>query len=117
MYHTNWIEGPWWSGTFVSESVIRVPLIIRGSGIAPGRIADVVRLIDVTVVPGDGDEVRLPAPAAGELLAKMERRMALKDAEIALVVEQHAATLDAFLSWNAKHFPHATWISRTWRAS
>jgi hypothetical protein len=58
----------------------------------------------VTVVPGGGDEVRLPDPAAGELLAKMERRMALKDAEIALVVEQHAATLDAFLSWNAKHF-------------
>jgi hypothetical protein len=30
--------------------------------------------------------------------------MALKDAEIALIVEQNAAALDAFVSWNAKHF-------------
>lgn len=58
----------------------------------------------VTVVPGIGYETRLAAATAGELLAKMEKRMALKDAEIALVVEQHAASLTAFLSWNAKHF-------------
>ncbi|HUE90433.1 MAG TPA: hypothetical protein VMO26_30475 [Vicinamibacterales bacterium] len=62
------------------------------------------RRYSVTVVPGGGDEARLPAPRAGEVLAKMERRMALKDAEIALIVEQHAATLTAFVSWNAKHF-------------
>jgi hypothetical protein len=34
----------------------------------------------------------------------MEKRMALKDAEIAIVVEEHASTLTAFLSWNARHF-------------
>jgi hypothetical protein len=34
----------------------------------------------------------------------MEKRMALKDAEIALIVEQHASALSAFVSWNAKHF-------------
>jgi hypothetical protein len=34
----------------------------------------------------------------------MEQRMALKDAEIALAVEEHAVNLSAFLSWNAKHF-------------
>lgn len=58
----------------------------------------------VAVVPGGGYEARLPAPAAREVLARMEKRMALKDAEIALVVEQHAASLDAFVTWNAKHF-------------
>ncbi len=30
--------------------------------------------------------------------------MALEDAEVALVVEQHAATLEAVITWNAKHF-------------
>lgn len=58
----------------------------------------------VTLVPGGGYDTRLPAPAARELLARMERRMALKDAEIALVVEENGAGLDAFLSWNARHF-------------
>jgi hypothetical protein len=56
------------------------------------------------IVPGADYEMRLPAPTARELLARMETRMALKDAEIALVVEQHAAALSAFVSWNAKHF-------------
>ena len=28
----------------------------------------------------------------------------LQDAEIALTVEQHAASLNAFVTWNAKHF-------------
>lgn len=58
----------------------------------------------VTLVPGGGYDTCLPAPAARELLTRMERRMALKDAEIALVVEEHRAGLDAFLSWNARHF-------------
>jgi hypothetical protein len=58
----------------------------------------------MTVVPGGDYETRLPAPTAQELLARMEKRMALKDAEIALVVGQHAAALSAFVSWNAKHF-------------
>ena len=58
----------------------------------------------MTVVPGSDYETRLPAPTAQELLARMEKRMALKDAEIALVVGQHAAALSAFVSWNAKHF-------------
>ena len=58
----------------------------------------------VTVVPGGGYDTCLPAPTARDVLARMETRMALKDAEIALVVEQHAISLDAFLSWNARHF-------------
>jgi hypothetical protein len=58
----------------------------------------------VTLVPGGGYDTRLPAPTARDVLAKMEKRMALKDAEIALVVEQHAPSLNAFLTWNAKHF-------------
>ncbi|MGH9346999.1 MAG: hypothetical protein ACRD26_07000 [Vicinamibacterales bacterium] len=56
------------------------------------------------LVPGGGYDTRLPAPAVRDVLAKMEKRMALKDAEIALAVEQHAANLSAFVSWNAKHF-------------
>ena len=58
----------------------------------------------IAVVPGGDYETRLPAPTVRELLARMEKRMALKDAEIALAVEQHAAVLSAFVSWNAKHF-------------
>jgi len=58
----------------------------------------------MTVVPGGDYETRLPAPTAQELLARMEKRMALKDAEIALIVGQHAAALSAFVGWNAKHF-------------
>lgn len=58
----------------------------------------------LTVVPGGSYDTPLPAPLAREVLARMEKRMALKDAEIALIVEQNAAGLDAFLSWNSKHF-------------
>lgn len=58
----------------------------------------------MTLVPGGGYDTRLPAPAVRDVLATMEKRMALKDAEIALAVEQHAAGLDAFVTWNAKHF-------------
>lgn len=58
----------------------------------------------ITVVPAAAYETRLPSPSAGAVLAKMEQHMALKDAEIALVIEQHAATLDAVVTWNAKHF-------------
>lgn len=62
------------------------------------------RRYGVAVVPAAGYEARLPGATAGELLTRMEKRMALKDAEIALVVEQQAASVTAFLSWNAKHF-------------
>ena len=58
----------------------------------------------IAVVPGGDYETRLPSPTVQELLARMEKGMALKDAEIALVVEQNAAALGAFVSWNAKHF-------------
>lgn len=58
----------------------------------------------ITVVPGGGYDTRLPAPTVRDVLAKMEKRMALKDAEIALAVEQHAVNLSSFVSWNAKHF-------------
>ena len=58
----------------------------------------------LTLVPGGGYDTRLPAPAARDLLARMEKGMALKDAEIALAVEQQAANLTAFVSWNARHF-------------
>jgi len=58
----------------------------------------------VTVVPGVGYDTQRPASTARDVLAMMEKRMALKDAEIALTVEQHAASLNAFVTWNAKHF-------------
>ena len=58
----------------------------------------------MTLVPGDGYATRLPAPTVRDILTKMEARMALKDAEIALAVAQHRASLSAFVSWNAKHF-------------
>ena len=58
----------------------------------------------MTIVPSSDYETRLPAPTARELLARIGKRMALKDAEIALIVEQQAAALSAFVSWNAKHF-------------
>jgi len=58
----------------------------------------------LTLVPGGGYDTQLPAPAVRDVLARMEKGMALKDAEIALAVEQQAANLTAFVSWNAKHF-------------
>lgn len=79
----------------------------------------------VAIVPGGGYGVRLPAPEAREILANMVKRMALKDSEIALMVEQHAVSLTAFVSWNAKHFagklavPALTpreWLSRRRRS-
>jgi hypothetical protein len=57
----------------------------------------------ITVALG-GYDVRLPAPTARDILTRMERRMALKDAEIAMAVEQHTASVSAFVSWNARHF-------------
>ena len=86
--------------------------------------AHFARRYRVTLVPGSGYETQLPAPTARDILARMEKRMALKDAEIALVVESHAAGLSAFISWNAKHFvdklsvPALTpreWLSRSAR--
>jgi len=62
------------------------------------------RRFRLTIVPGGGYETRLPDPTARDLLTKMQGRMALKDAEIAIAVDQHAHSLDAFLSWNARHF-------------
>lgn len=62
------------------------------------------RRYGVAVVPAGDQSAALPSFTAAELLRRMERRMALKDAKIALVVEQHAATVTTFLSWNAKHF-------------
>jgi hypothetical protein len=58
----------------------------------------------MTIVPGAGYDTHLPDPSAREVLARLERRMALKDAEIALIVEQHAPSVTAFVSWNARHF-------------
>jgi choline-sulfatase len=48
-------------GIFIYQSVIRVPLIMRGPGIAPGRIGEVVRLTDV--MPTVLDLLGIPAPA------------------------------------------------------
>jgi arylsulfatase A-like enzyme len=49
-------------GVFVYESVLRVPLIIRGPHLAAGRIPDVVRLVDV--MPTVLDLLGMPAPPA-----------------------------------------------------
>ena len=69
-----------------------------------GLYVHFARRYGMTVVPDAAYDTRLPAPTAGEVIDRMEKRMALKDAEIALVVAEHAPTLTAFLSWNAKHF-------------
>lgn len=66
--------------------------------------AHFARRYRVTVVPGNAEDTRLPAPTARDVLQRLETRMAFKDAEIALVVDQYAANLTAFISWNAKHF-------------
>jgi hypothetical protein len=55
-------------------------------------------------VPDSGHGTPVTDATAGELLSRVEQRMALKDAEIALTVDKHAASVSAFLSWNAKHF-------------
>ncbi len=69
-----------------------------------GLYVHFARRYGMTIVPGGGYNTRLPAPTAREIVERMEQRMALKDAEIALMVDEHQATLTAFLSWNAKHF-------------
>ena len=69
-----------------------------------GLYVHFARRYRMSVVPGADYDTPLPAPTVRELLASMEQRMALKDAEIALVVGQHSAALTAFVSWNAKHF-------------
>jgi hypothetical protein len=68
-----------------------------------GLYVHFARRFRITVLPGSDYATLLPAPTAGELLGNMEKRMALKDAEIALAVE-HQTAVDAFVSWNAKHF-------------
>jgi hypothetical protein len=69
-----------------------------------GLYVHFARRYRITVVPAASYDTRLPVPQAGAVLAKMEQRMALKDAEIGLVIEQHATTLEAVITWNAKHF-------------
>jgi hypothetical protein len=81
---------------------------ILSFNLSPASLTDLyvhfARRYRLTVVPGGGEETPLPAPTARQVLGRMEGGMALKDAEIALVVDSNAAGLDAFLSWNAKHF-------------
>jgi arylsulfatase A-like enzyme len=48
-------------GIFLYDSVLHVPLIVRAPGLAPGRVADLVRITDV--MPTILDLVRLPVPA------------------------------------------------------
>lgn len=47
-------------GIFIYETVVRIPLIIRTPGVAPYRVADVVRLVDI--MPTVLDLLRLPQP-------------------------------------------------------
>ncbi len=83
-----------------------------------GLFVHFARRYRVTVVPAADYETRIPGPTARELLVRMEKRMSLEDAEIALTVEQQAAGTSAFLSWNAKHFtgrlPVPAWTPREW---
>jgi hypothetical protein len=60
-------------------------------------------------VPGNSHDACLPNPTAREVLAKMEHRAALKDAEIQHLVEPHAATLSRVreLEYEALHGPCA----------
>jgi arylsulfatase A-like enzyme len=68
-------------GIFVYESVLRVPLIIRGPRIPPRRVADVVRLTDVA--PTILDLLGLPSPpmdgvSLGSLLSGRTTRVDLE---------------------------------------
>lgn len=62
------------------------------------------RRYGVAVIPAGGEAATIPTFTAADVLRRMEQRMALKDAGIALVVERYAATVTTFLSWNARHF-------------
>jgi arylsulfatase A-like enzyme len=57
-------------GIFIYESVLRIPLIVRGPNVAPRRIADIVRLVDV--MPTVLDLLDVPRqPVDGTSLAGM----------------------------------------------
>jgi len=62
------------------------------------------RRFHVSVVPGCDWDSRLPSPTVRQVLERMEKKMSLKDAETALAVEERASNLEAFVTWNAKHF-------------
>ncbi len=62
------------------------------------------RRYGVSIVPGGDWDSRIPSPTSREILEQMRHRMALKDAEIALLVEEQSPAMEAFVTWNAKHF-------------
>jgi choline-sulfatase len=71
-------------GIFLYESVLRVPLIIRGAGFASRRVGDVVRLVDV--MPTILDVLDLPVPAMdGVTLADVMR--GTRSVELEVVAE------------------------------
>ena len=75
----------------------------------------------VSIVPGGDWDARIPSPTSREILEQMRHRMALKDAEIALLVEEQVPRTKAFVTWNAKHFaeklPVPVLTPRQWLAT
>jgi hypothetical protein len=72
----------------------------------------------VLVVPGCGWDTSVPDASVRELLEKMQLRMCLKDAEIALQAQGIQPPVEAFVTWNARHFegrlPFSVLTPREW---
>lgn len=58
----------------------------------------------LSVLPSAESSAWTPSFKVIELIRKIQYGMALKDAEIALVVEEYKNMVTSFVSWNAKHF-------------
>ena len=58
----------------------------------------------VMVVPAAEIDAVSPRFTCGELLKKIQEKMAYKEAEIPLLALQAAPKLEYFITWNSKHF-------------
>ncbi|HXW04955.1 MAG TPA: sulfatase [Vicinamibacterales bacterium] len=68
-------------GIFIYQNVIRVPLIIRAAGVAPRRVAEVTRLVDVMPTVLELVAVSSPATDGVSLVATMTGRVGALDLE------------------------------------
>ena len=58
----------------------------------------------ILVIPGASEQARAPSFPSSDLLAKMAGKMAIKDAEIALLIERFVPKAQYLVTWNKKHF-------------
>jgi hypothetical protein len=89
-------------GEFLDEEVVRIPLVLAGPGVAPGRSRAPVSIRDLHptllrvggLVPREADAGDLRAPPAGPRVVAVERRRA-GPGEAALAPDHAAAAFDA----------------------